>query len=249
MLKLHLLGTGAAVSDGSRTTTMLAIEDPEATFVIDCGGDAIQRACAHGIDPASIRSLLLTHEHVDHVSGFPLLMERLWLSERTVPLPVYGPASALDQARRCFDTFDTSGWDGLFELEWHEIELRENVQVIDTEDWSVQAAPGDHGSTDVVGFRFVYKPGGKVIAYSADTRPTDTITRLARDADILVHEATGHPNHSTPVEAGRIANRAKAEQLVLVHLPPEVTEDHLHEVREEFDGPAALGHDGDSYAV
>ena len=228
---------------------MLAIEAPDATFLIDCGGDAIQRAQANGIDPAAIEALFLTHEHADHTSGFPLLMERLWLSERDRPLPIYGPETALDQVRRTFDTYDTSGWDGLFDIAWHPIALRENLQVINSDPWSVRAAPGDHGSTDVVGLRFTYKRTGTVIAYSADTQPSEAITTLAHQADILVHEATGHPNHSTPAEAGQIAARAAAGQLVLVHLPPEITEDELDEVREHYGGPTFLGCDGDSYQI
>ncbi len=249
MPQLCLLGTGAAVSDGSRTTTMLAIEAPDTTFLIDCGGDAIQRAQACGIEPASIGALFLTHEHADHTSGFPLLMERLWLSERTEPLPIYGPEAALEQARRTFATYDTTGWDGLFDRDWRPIKLRENIQVINGDNWAVRAAPGIHGDIDVVGLRFTYRPTGKVIVYSSDTQPSDAITELASGADILVHEATGHPNHSTPAEAGKIASEAGAAKLILVHLPPGITEDDLAAVRAHYDGPAFLGQDGESYQM
>lgn len=246
---LHLLGTGAAVSDGSRTTTMLAIEgDDHSTYLVDCGADAIQRARANGIDLDTIRALFLTHQHPDHVSGFPLLMERLWLSGRSDPLPVYGPASALDQARRCFDTFDTSSWDDLFALEWHDVPLRENVPVLETDGWSVHASPGDHGSVEVVGLRFTDRTTAAAVTYSADTAPSAAIAELAREADILIHEATGqHAGHSTVEQAARTAAEADVERLVLVHLPPDISDSTLKNAREQFDGPAALGHDGDTY--
>ncbi len=34
---LHLLGTGAALSSGARTTTMLAVAIPGSILLIDCG--------------------------------------------------------------------------------------------------------------------------------------------------------------------------------------------------------------------
>ena len=54
MATLHLLGTGAAYSDPTRTTTMLAFRQDRSCLMVDCGGDAIQRLLASGIDPATI---------------------------------------------------------------------------------------------------------------------------------------------------------------------------------------------------
>lgn len=249
MATLHLLGTGAALSDGSRTTTMLAVEDSSSTLLIDCGGDAIQRAQAHNIALDSIDALLLTHEHPDHVSGFPLLVEKLWLSQRRTALPVYGPEAALDQARRCFGTFNTSSWTDLFAFEWHPLALEQNVSVLNRSNWTVHAAPGSHGSVDVVGFRIENTQTQTTVTYSADTAPSEAIVRLAQNTDVLVHEATAHSDsHSTPVEAAQVAARANAKQLILVHLPPSIGEEDLQAAGEHFDGPAALGHDGDTYS-
>ena len=107
---LYLLGTGATVSDPHRTTTMLALEGRDSVVVIDCGGDVVQRLVACDVEPSKVDALIVTHEHPDHVSGFPLMMERLWLYGRRRPLDVYGIAPAIEQARRVHDAFDTSSW-------------------------------------------------------------------------------------------------------------------------------------------
>jgi len=234
MATLHLLGTGAALSGPSRTTTMLAFSTDTSVLVVDCGGDVVHRLLQAGLDPGKIRALVLTHEHPDHVSGFPLFMEKIWLSRRERPIPVRGPRSALKQARRLFEAFDTSGWKGMPEIEWGEVPLQEGAKVWEDEDWRVTAAPGTH-SVPVIGIRVEDVKGGGVAAYSADTERSDAIARLADVADLLVHEATGDfSGHTSVQDAAHVARQAGVGRLVLVHLPPEIPERELAEARASF---------------
>ncbi|HEX8682396.1 MAG TPA: MBL fold metallo-hydrolase [Ardenticatenaceae bacterium] len=220
MPTLHLLGTGAALSDPHRTTTMLAFQGEGSVIVVDCGGDVVQRLMQAGVPLDQIEALIVTHEHADHAGGFPLFMEKIWLAGRRRPIPVYGIAPAISQARRAFESFDTSGWEGMPEIEWYEVALEEGAQVLESEQWRITAAPGTH-SVPVIGLRVEDARGGGVVAYSCDTEPSEAITRLSRDADILVHEATGgFGGHTTAEGAAHVAREAGAKRLVLVHLPP-----------------------------
>jgi len=220
MATLHLLGTGAALSDPHRTTTMLAVAEGSSSVLVDCGGDALHRWQAAGLSLGSLDALILTHAHADHVSGFPLLMEKLWLSGRERPLPIYGIAQALEQAQRSFETFDTSGWEGLFAVTWHEVSLEEQAPVLETEQWTITASPGTH-SVRVIGLRVESRATGGVVGYSCDTEPSPEIASLAHQADILVHEANGErPGHSSAEDAAWVARKAEAGRLLLVHLPP-----------------------------
>lgn len=78
-------------------------------------------------------------------------------------------------------------------------------------------------SSDVLG---PPRPGRKVV-YSGDTRPSDRIVELARDADVLIHETTlgdelveraREEGHSTPSEAAQVALKANVRLLVLTHV-------------------------------
>jgi hypothetical protein len=69
---------------------------------------------------------------------------------------------------------------------------------------------------------------GTVLAYTGDSGPDPAIARLARDADLLLAEAT-YPGPVRPgsegflssaADAGRCAAQAAAAQLVLTHLWP-----------------------------
>jgi len=70
------------------------------------------------------------------------------------------------------------------------------------------------------------RPGRKIV-YSGDTRPSEKIVELARNADILIHEATLgdelagralEEGHSTPSEAAQVALKANVKLLVLTHI-------------------------------
>lgn len=245
---LHLLGTGAAISDPERTTTMLALEDDSSVIVIDCGGDVIQRLFASRVEVDKITAMILTHEHPDHVAGFPLFMEKIWLTGRRKPIDVYGIRQANDQARRIFEAFDTSDWLGMPEIIWHEIEHVQDAPVLSDDNWQVSATPGIH-AVPVIGLRFMHKASHKVLSYSCDTEKSDLITALAKGSDILVHEATGgFPTHSSANDAAQVAKEAEVARLILVHLPPEalLDKDTMLEAMKIF--PAMLkGDEGGRY--
>ncbi len=68
---------------------------------------------------------------------------------------------------------------------------------------------------------------GRKLVYTADTRPSEKTVEVARDADLLVHEATfdsseavraRETGHSTAAEAASIAQRANVERLVITHI-------------------------------
>ena len=218
-MTVHFLGTGAAYTSPGRTTTMLAFEDAGAYFLVDCGGDAVQRLLVSGLVPADVAAVVLTHEHPDHVSGFPLLIEKLWLAGRRAPIPIYGLRRTLDVAQTLLGAFNTSAWKDMPDLVYHEIPAEEGADVFELGAFRVTSSPVLH-PVPTVGLRV--ETAAATVAYSCDTAPHPAVTRLARGADLLIHEATEHlPEvHSSAEEAAACAAEAGVGRLVLVHLPP-----------------------------
>ncbi|MEP7359811.1 MAG: MBL fold metallo-hydrolase [Anaerolineales bacterium] len=251
MSELLLLGTGASLTDGSREPTMLAVRGAATTTLIDCGANPVRQLQRLGVPLGSIDRLILTHSHPDHTSGFPLLVEMLWLAGRRAPLPVHGPADTVDLMRRVFGQWDTSGWTGLFEIEWHVVALEMGAPVAQTDEFVITAAPGHH-SVPVMGVRFEGARGGAVMAYSADGEPSEGVRRLAENADLLVHEATGEFRfHSTAEAAAKLAREAGAKRLVLVHLAPLANdlEAQRRAASGIFGGEVRMGEDLDRITV
>lgn len=251
MSVLHVLGSGAAYSDGQRTTTMLALEGRSGVVVVDCGGDVVQRLLAHDLDPLRVTALVVTHEHADHVGGLPLMLERLWLAGRRTPLPVIGIAPAVAQAVRLHDAFDTTDWPGYPGIAPRVVAHEPGALVLDDADWRVTAAPGVH-AVPVIGLRIEPKDGGRTVAYSCDTAYEPAIVDLARGVDLLLHEAAGGPSpiHATACEAARVAVEAQAGRLVLVHLPPGFDDAAEEVARARRAFPALeVGYDGARYPL
>lgn len=89
-----------------------------------------------------------------------------------------------------------------------------------------------------------------VLAYSSDTEPCDAMVELARDADILIHEAaTNTLGHSSAAQAGEIARRAGARRLVLIHYRPSPRkyDRWREEATAAFGGPVELAQDFGEY--
>jgi ribonuclease Z len=101
---------------------------------------------------------------------------------------------------------------------------------------------------------------GRKVVLSGDTRPSETTVEHARDADLLVHEATfgdeeasraAETGHSTAREAARVAQRAGVKQLALTHFSARYSRDSseiVREAREVFENLMAA-RDGTSIEV
>ncbi len=82
------------------------------------------------------------------------------------------------------------------------------------------------------------------IVYTGDTRPCENVLREAREANILIHDATfdstyadraHEEGHSTGVDAGLIASEAKVQLLVLTHFSARYKQvDHIVSEAKRF---------------
>ena len=98
------------------------------------------------------------------------------------------------------------------------------------------------------------RPGRRVV-YTGDTRPCRETLEIARDADLLIHDATftheeaaraKETNHSTAREAADLAKRARVLQLALTHISARYADDARpleREARAVF-RPAVIAFDG-----
>lgn len=249
MAKVVTLGTAAAVPNETHANTYLAFEGELGFFLVDCGDNPILRIQHAGLALERFRGLILTHFHPDHVAAVPILLMDTWLLKRTDPLPVYGLQDIVDRYNVMMDLFRRDEWPGFFETPCHVVSEKVGALLLEDDDFRITAAPVEHVVPNI-GLRVESKRTGRVVAYSSDTSPCDAVVELARDADILIHEAAEPTlGHSSAAQAGEIARRAGARRLVLVHYrpAPHKYDRWIEEATAAFGGPVELGQDLKTY--
>jgi ribonuclease Z len=217
MAKITFLGTANAVPDRDHQNTHFTIESGERIVLVDCPGNPVVRLGQANIDPLLITDLVLTHFHPDHVSGLPLLLMNLWLMGKKSHLSVYGLPEVLDKCKKMMALYNWEDWEEFFPLSFYEVPLKEGSLILESTDINIWSSPVHH-RIPAIGLKASFHGGS--ICYSGDTAPCDEVIRLARGTNLLIHEATGdEQGHSSPSDAGRIAQAAGVETLYLIHYP------------------------------
>ncbi|MBK5218628.1 MAG: ribonuclease Z [Thermoleophilia bacterium] len=85
------LGTGGSVPSARRSTASVLIARGGDRLLFDCG-EGTQRQLQRSLGLVQVDELYLTHFHADHILGLPGLLKTYDLTDREVPLTIYGPS-------------------------------------------------------------------------------------------------------------------------------------------------------------
>ncbi|NTV36948.1 MAG: hypothetical protein HGA53_08345, partial [Anaerolineaceae bacterium] len=186
----------------------------------------------------------LTHFHPDHVSGMPPLLMGMWLLGRKKPLLIHGLRSTMEKAETMMSLYEWKSWPNFFPVQFHTVEESELQLLLENQDMKIVSTPVRH-LIPTIGLRIEIKSSHKTIAYSCDTEPFDGVVTLAEGADLLIHEAAGKgKGHSSPAQAGEIAQRAEVSSLMLIHYAPAPPEAQIiAEARSSFQGDIKVAKD------
>lgn len=245
MGKIIILGSGNAIPEVDHENTHFLIQGEDRTVLVDTGSNPmIQLSRAH-VNPLLITDLILTHFHPDHVSGAPLLLMDLWLLKRKSPLQVYGLPHTLDRLETMLNLYDWKQWPGFFPVFFHRLPEHEMSTFLMTPEIKISSSPVQH-LIPTIGLRIEWTRVKKSAAFSCDTQPCQAVIELARETDVLIHEATGlGEGHSSAIEAAQIARSAGAHKLYLIHYPKENGHPAglVAEASKAFTGPVELARD------
>src|SRR5687768_8175016 len=197
--RLILLGTAGGPRPRrapSAASQVIVINDM--AYVVDCGDGVARQLTAAGIPVSRLRHIFITHQHSDHNADYGNLILLSW-AELPQPVNAWGPPP-LEKMTRLFlelNEFDIStrtadeGRKPLAPLlRPHEITKPglvmqdDNVRVTAT---IVPHPPIEHA------FAYRFDTADRSIVISGDTAPSDSLIKLARGADILVHEVLWVP--------------------------------------------------------
>jgi ribonuclease BN (tRNA processing enzyme) len=271
--QLVMLGTGNPLPDPDRSGPATAIVVDNVAYLFDAGPGVVRRASAaatkYGIaalEPTHLHHLFVTHLHSDHTLGYPDLIFTPWVVGRDLPLEVYGPpgiAAMTEHLRAAYAEDVAVRTEGLEHNDRaptipnvHEITaglIFQDARV------KITAFAVHHGSwTHAFGYRI--EGPDRTIVITGDYAPSDAIVTACNGCDILVSE--GYPSrilereparreymrtfHTSAVELGVLATRARAKHVVVTHRRSGVSEKVLiDEIHRGYAGPVTLANDLD----
>lgn len=271
-MKVVLLGTkGGPTPSALRAPAAVALAVDGFLYLVDCPSGVAGQLAKAGFRLDQLSQLFVTHNHSDHVLDAGNLMVLAWGSGLKKPVTIHGPPPL---GRIVSQTLAASSYDTAARMrEEGRPPLRPLVKVHEVgapglvyEDsrLKVTSALVDHYTVKPA-FAFRFESTTRSVVVSGDTTYSEALVHLAKDADLLIHEAmylpgidrlaAGNPalkdhllrSHSTTEQVGMVAARAGVKKLVLSHLVPafpDITDEMwLRGVRKNFQGEAVVGRD------
>lgn len=224
-MKITFLGTGTSmgvpVAGGfwkgaigadprnARTRCSLWVQSETTSILIDAGPEfRLQslRASLRDID-----AILITHEHMDHVSGLDDV--RPFTVEYERPIPVYGPERVLASIEDRFDyMFGLKRYPGATDVTLHPVQEAFSVGDLDIVPLRVL-----HGELPIFGYRI------GALAYMTDLKslPEETLP-LLEGCEVIIMGALRwslpHPTHATIEESLEIVQSLSAREIYFIHM-------------------------------
>jgi ribonuclease BN (tRNA processing enzyme) len=265
--KIVLLGTKAGpgiIKDRSEAATLLVVDG--APYLIDAGAGVTRQIERADYSIYDIFTIFITHHHLDHTAGLePLLasianhkINAIGTGHPQPPTVIYGPpatAFLVDLILKYASVSERifrAGMPSLAPLNanmFQAHDITQNGQVMKDDKVTVTAVENTHfshpsyGPDGVKDMSFSYRfstPSGSVV-FTGDTGPSEAVTTLAMDADVLVSEVfqpfiwsgpeepetsqaakelAAHmaTEHLTSDEVGKMAARAHIKTLIITHI-------------------------------
>ncbi len=190
-----------------RSSLLLKIKDTN--FVIDAGPDFRQQMLRQEVN--TLRAILLTHEHVDHIFGLDDIRSFNWVQGR--PTDIYAEERVQVAIRRIFDyVFASHGYPGIPKMNLHTIEDTK-FQIDGIEFIPIRCF---HHKLPVYGFRI------GDITYITDTNfiPKEEMEKIKGTRILIINalHKKKHISHFNLEDALAIIHEINPEKAFLTHI-------------------------------
>jgi ribonuclease BN (tRNA processing enzyme) len=273
--RLVLLGTaGGPTPKAKRAAPAQAIVVGDRIYLVDCGDGVARQLALAGLPIRQLRAVFLTHQHSDHNAGYGPLFLLAWAANLSTPVDAYGPPPLVAMTAQLLEAYRydielrmaDEGRPPLAPLV-RPHEIASGGEVLEDDRVRVTAALNDHPPIRH-SFAYRFDTDDRSIVISGDTRYSPNVVKLAKGADVLVHEVVSREfwerpdapqppdvvrhilaSHTEASEVGRVAEEAGVSTLVLTHYVPTegpgAPTDHqwVAEVRRRFKGRVIAGSD------
>jgi ribonuclease BN (tRNA processing enzyme) len=264
-MRLTVLGKSPSWQDAGGACSGYLLEEDGVTVLLDCGNGVFSKLRRFR-DYTRVDAVLISHLHADHFLDLVPYSYALTYAPRQQPVPVdrwpgteqparprlIAPPKAREVFRQVVGSWGNQDLiEKAFELEEY---AAESTPTVGPFSFSFCQVPHFQ---ETFAIRVTSGNGSGRFVFGADSRPTEELVSFAKDADLLLIEATlprpereGERGHLTPREAGEHGRDSKVGRLVLTHISDEL--DHLgarKEAMSVFDGPVEIAAEGSVYSL
>jgi ribonuclease BN (tRNA processing enzyme) len=215
-LKVTILGSGGSAVSAKRACPSIVVDE---SIAFDFGPGSLRNLRVSRIPTEKLSKVFISHTHAGHTVDLVPFLWAIQIDGRKAPLELYGPPGFKSIFQKLLECTNTNEGFFKFPLSISEVDFGTRIHKIST----------CRTSHSIPTLAFRVEKDGKSFCYSADTIYCPAVVELARDVDLLLHEATFLQDqlpiaqltcHSTGEMAGRGAKEATAKRLMLFHIPP-----------------------------
>jgi ribonuclease BN (tRNA processing enzyme) len=223
-MKIKILGCSGGIGAGLRTTAIQIDDD----ILIDTGTGIGDLSLA---EMRRIRHVFMTHSHLDHTAGLPLLIDTVFEARLEDPLTVYGRHETLDAMRK--HIFNWILWPDFSALPSAESPVMRFRSIgvgepVNAGDRKIVAVDVNH---TVPGVAYIVEHQGRIFAFSGDTAANDTfwaaLNALPRLDLLVVESAFGNRNEQLAWLARHYCPQSLAADLEKLDHDPDIWITHL----------------------
>jgi len=223
-MRLTILGTGTARPTGDSAQSGILVETDGSTVLFDIGSGVASQVEGK-VGAANLAGLFVGHFHADHwIDLGPLRYRFPWGEPAPRPLPVFLPPGGREKLD--YLAAAIAERPGFFETAFAITEY-ESGQRIEIGPYVI--VPHSVGHYVPAFSMKITGPRGERVIYAGDMGPSDDVIELARDAELLILEATlesgatddARRGHIDASEAIEHVARSNVLQGLLVHYPSE----------------------------
>lgn len=224
-VRVSFLGTGDAFSAGGRHQAGYLVQGGGTSALLDIGSSTLASMKQHGIDPAAVDLVLISHLHGDHFCGLPFLfLQYIFEQKRQRPLRIAGPPGTEERVWALFRAMyrDLAAEPLSFEVQFTEMAPGAPVSF---DALHVDPFRVPHQEKDI-SLAFRVSVAGRTILYSGDTGWTEALVERSHGTDLFICECCFFETRlAIHLDYPRLAeNRSRfgTKRMILTHLGREV---------------------------
>jgi len=192
-------------------------------MLIDCGESIDRSYKVSGLSYDAIDAIILSHLHSDHVGGFFMFMQGMWLEARRKPLTVHLPGKGIKPLRQMLDMVFLFEEVLPFRLQLLPLQSQSPIRVRDVRVTPFRTTHLDRTRaqfakkyrSDFSAYCFLIEHKGVRIGHSADLgKPSDLDALTAERLDLLICELS----HFTTDDIFSYLRNRPIKQIAFVHI-------------------------------